>query len=260
MSYFSYEGRINRKQYFLRTLLLSFLLSVSFNLCVYGDLLHIQWMNSLGALFVVLFSVLMYFNMIKRLHDFGKTGKWIIPRIIVDIGWVIFQNNALILFGLPYIALFFIKGNACNDEDNIQHRQNVQNDIFKNNINLLFSRNIVIAKIIGALFLLGTVIYNNTVYYIGREYYYQDAPIYDLMRIIITIFALWSAKEYYDKGLSLGVWVFLFIAILFNPVMVISFDIRTLEIIDVITAIVFIASIYLERNAKRQNEVTLHKA
>ena len=272
MSTFSFKGRINRIQYITRILVLSVLISLFLVLGRYGFyVFHIHWMNALTSILVLICIIVLYASMTKRLHDFGKSGKWIIPSIIVNTLSLVSENSAFQFFALPYLILLFIKGDPSSNIYGAPPHQFAKNDklvntlpepSIKNNesaniFSNLFSKNINIAKILGVLFLLGTVAYNNfyyNVYYLslesfigGRLHFHQEYPIYDLMRIIITVFAIWAAKEYYDKGVSLGVWTFLFIAILFNPIMVISFDISTLEIIDIITAVVFVASIYLER-------------
>ena len=74
-----------------------------------------------------------------------------------------------------------------------------------------------------------------------------EAGIYMILRIIVTIFSLWTAKDYYDKGLKFGVWAFSFIAILFNPLFIVSFEEEIWGIIDIATALAFIASMYFER-------------
>lgn len=77
-----------------------------------------------------------------------------------------------------------------------------------------------------------------------------EAGIYMILRIVITIFSLWSAKDYYDKGLRFGVWAFSFIAILFNPLFIVSFDKEMWRTIDIITALAFLVSIYFERRTQ----------
>ena len=272
MSIFSFKGRINRLQYITRILVLSVLMSLFLVLGRYGFyVFHVYAMRAISSILVLICIIVLYANMTKRLHDFGKTGKWIIPSIIVNMLSLVYESSAFQFLTLPYLILLFIKGDPSSNRYGAPPKQFVKNNelantslepSIKNNksaniLSNLLSKNINIAKILGALFLLGTVVYNNVYYnfyylslesYIsGRYYRSQEEPIYDLMRIIITVFAIWAAKEYYDKGVSLGVWTFLFIAILFNPLMIISFDISTLEIIDIITAVVFVASIYLER-------------
>ena len=78
-----------------------------------------------------------------------------------------------------------------------------------------------------------------------------EAGIYMLLRIVITIFSLWTAKDYYEKGLKFGVWAFSFIAILFNPLFIVSLEKETWVTIDIVTALAFLFSMYFERRKAR---------
>ena len=106
------------------------------------------------------------------------------------------------------------------------------------------SSEIEVAKIFGASILILIVILKELE---------PEAGIYMLLRIIVTIFSLWTAKDYYDKGLKFGVWAFSFIAILFNPLFIVSFEKETWGTIDIVTALAFLISMYFER---RKQEAT----
>ena len=100
---------------------------------------------------------------------------------------------------------------------------------------------IEMAKLIGVSFLALIVILKELE---------PEAGIYMLLRIVITIFSLWTAKDYYDKGFKFGVWAFSFISILFNPLFIVSFEKETWGIIDIVTALAFLVSMYFERRKK----------
>lgn len=104
---------------------------------------------------------------------------------------------------------------------------------------------IEMAKLIGAIILIMIVALNSVRYL--RYYLEPEEGIYMLLRIVITIFSLWTAKDYYEKGLKFGVWAFSFIAILFNPLFIVSFEKETWGTIDMFTALAFLVSMYFER-------------
>ena len=68
-----------------------------------------------------------------------------------------------------------------------------------------------------------------------------DYAYYEILRWLVTCFSVWSAVKIYNKNHQ-SVWILLFfaIAILFNPVIKISFDNDTWAVIDIATAILFV--------------------
>ena len=69
----------------------------------------------------------------------------------------------------------------------------------------------------------------------GLEY-----GFYQLLRFAITIFAAWSAVKVYNKNpQSFWMFVFVAIAILFNPIIKITFEREIWQVIDVITMLLF---------------------
>ena len=71
---------------------------------------------------------------------------------------------------------------------------------------------------------------------------YDGAPygFYQILRFVVTIFAAWSAVKVYNKNpQSFWLFVFVAIAILFNPIIKITFEREIWRVIDVITTMAF---------------------
>ena len=93
--YFSYEGRLNRKPYFLRWLGVLVLEVISF--IIWGIAVDVN--DRLALIFAILFivfwlacAVFMLFQSIKRLHDLDKSGWYLLIRlagVIPFIGFLI---------------------------------------------------------------------------------------------------------------------------------------------------------------------------
>lgn len=247
MSIFSFKGRINRLQYIIRLLVLSFLTAIFTRLSTYGYLRHIDWINMLGTLLVTVCVIAFYTNMVKRIHDLGKTGSWVIPNIIIGILGLIYENTAFILISLPYAALLFMKGNSDANEYGIPSQHKTNNNKFTDTLSLLFSKNINIAKIIVIVFLL-LIIQSYFAWYGGILGYLRldSDGIFTLLRIVVTIFSMWIAYDYKSKNIMLGVWLFGFLAILFNPIFEMHFSENTWITFDVWAVFVFSTSLYHE--------------
>ena len=111
----------------------------------------------------------------------------------------------------------------------------------KNNLNLikeLFKDNLMVGKFLSILFLLFIVIFSPF-----------PNGVYTLLRIVITLFASWSAFRYSLLHQNSGVWIFGFVAILFNPVITVHFTKDVWLHLDLLTAMIFIISFYFD--AKR---------
>lgn len=111
----------------------------------------------------------------------------------------------------------------------------------KNNLNLikeLFKDNLMVGKFLSILFLLFIVIFSPF-----------PNGVYTLLRIVITLFASWSAFRYSLLHQNSGVWIFGFVAILFNPVITVHFTRGVWLHLDLLTAMIFIISFYFD--AKR---------
>lgn len=63
---------------------------------------------------------------------------------------------------------------------------------------------------------------------------------YTFLRVVISIASLYICYELYDKKQDYW-WVFIGIAILFNPIWIVTFDKSTWQVIDIVVAIVFLA-------------------
>ena len=262
MSIFSFKGRISRLQYIIRIVVLSVLMAFFLVLCRYGFyVLHIYWMRALSSILVLLSIIVLYANMTKRFHDFGKTGKWIIPSIIVNILSLVYESSTFQFLTLPYLILFFMKGDPFTNRYGEPPQKFVTNDdlantlqdpTIKNNksaniLSLLFSKNINIAKIIAIVFLL-LIIQSSFAWYGGILGYLRldSDGIFTLLRIVVTIFSMWIAYDYKSKNIMLGVWLFGFLAILFNPIFEMHFSENTWITFDVWAVFVFSTSLYHE--------------
>ncbi len=67
---------------------------------------------------------------------------------------------------------------------------------------------------------------------------------YQFLRWIITITAGYTAYIYYDKQRNGWVWTFGIMAILFNPIIPFYFSRNTWQLIDFLSAVIFIISIF----------------
>lgn len=108
----------------------------------------------------------------------------------------------------------------------------------KNNLNLikeLFKDNLMVGKFLSILFLLFIVIFSPF-----------PNGVYTLLRIVITLFASWSAFRYSLLHQNSGVWIFGFVAILFNPVITVHFTKDVWLHLDLLTAMIFIISFYFD--------------
>ena len=82
----------------------------------------------------------------------------------------------------------------------------------------------------------------------GLEY-----GFYQLLRFAITIFAAWSAVKVYNKNpQSFWMFVFVAIAILFNPVIKITFEREIWQVIDSVTLGAFICYYGYSVTTKKQ--------
>ncbi len=92
-------------------------------------------------------------------------------------------------------------------------------------------------KIIAILFLLGAL---------GDNAY----GYYQVLRWVILIIGGYSAYSFYKLGNKSWPWIFGVIAILFNPIFLITFQRGTWQIIDVVVAIIFITSLFHKNERK----------
>ncbi len=74
---------------------------------------------------------------------------------------------------------------------------------------------------------------------------------YQLLRILITLSAGISTFEFYNKNNQPMMYLFLLIAILFNPLLPLHFNKSIWIIIDLITALIFLISIKLVNNKNK---------
>jgi len=106
--YFSYEGRLNRKPYFLRYLgviILSFIVGMIWGIALnVSDLLTILFTLPI-IVFWLAGVVFMLFQSIKRLHDLNKSGWYLLIRLASFIPFIGFF--IVLAFDL---YLFLVKG------------------------------------------------------------------------------------------------------------------------------------------------------
>jgi uncharacterized membrane protein YhaH (DUF805 family) len=82
-NYVQFHGRARRKEYWLFGL---FSAIISILLSVIGTLIHFKYLNSLYSLAVFLPTLAVT---IRRLHDIGRKGWWVLIGLIPLIGWII---------------------------------------------------------------------------------------------------------------------------------------------------------------------------
>lgn len=71
---------------------------------------------------------------------------------------------------------------------------------------------------------------------------------YQLLRLAVTGYAVWVAVCSWNANRQATMWVFIFIAVLYNPVFKISMERSTHEIVNYLT--VFVIAIELFKNRK----------
>ena len=99
---------------------------------------------------------------------------------------------------------------------------------------------IVILKIIAIIMLLGAL--TNSAY-----------SYYQILRWAICGITIYSAYLAYLKEKFTWVWIFVIIAVLFNPISVIYFSKSTWSILDVITAGIILVSIFMLKEEGENN-------
>jgi hypothetical protein len=76
---------------------------------------------------------------------------------------------------------------------------------------------------------------------------------FTLLRFVVcAVTAYITYKVYQEKKESLWVWVFGFIAVLFNPFILVTFQRSTWSIIDLIVGIFLVASLFLVKINKKK--------
>ena len=84
--YLDFEGRVTRKQFWM-FVLINFI--IAFLIGFVGQLLlddSGSWLSNLYSLAVLLPSIAIA---IRRLHDIGKSGWWLLLGLIPVVGWII---------------------------------------------------------------------------------------------------------------------------------------------------------------------------
>ena len=260
--YLTFDGRLNRKKYSIRNFFAAFI--SCFGILAMGYFFVAKmYVAYLFAILVTFFSSwFSYANMSKRLHDLGISGVFIIPFVILGLlGLVGYRNTFFTLIAVIFgIALLFIKGNAGKNKYGPDPLEEINNERksynptsasnaganTQNMISDFLSTNINIAKIISVFLLLSVFQlekFNNGLFDVFRL---NPNGLYTMLKILITSFSLWSVHNYVERKRRLGIWVFSFIAILFNPIIKISFTSDIWATIDFATALVFIISLYLD--------------
>ena len=85
-------------------------------------------------------------------------------------------------------------------------------------------------KIFTALFLLSAGLFG-----------FSSYALYTILRIWMFVFSLVSAYSYYKIKQKFHLYIFVFIAILFNPIIKISFNKNSWQVIDIIIGIFLLA-------------------
>jgi len=88
-------------------------------------------------------------------------------------------------------------------------------------------------------------------FYAAVEGFYSDG-MYTLLRIFVCAMSAVTAFKYYEKKQQAMTWLFLVIAVLFNPFIEIHFYRDTWEIIDAITGVIFAVVAYAALQEKKQ--------
>lgn len=87
--YFVFEGRTSRKQYWMFVL---FNLIVSIVIAIIGGIIHMKSIGNIYSLAVLIPSIAIG---VRRLHDIGRTGWWMLLCLVPIVGWIV-----LIIFAI----------------------------------------------------------------------------------------------------------------------------------------------------------------
>ena len=93
-------------------------------------------------------------------------------------------------------------------------------------------------KIVAILFLLGALANNPYGYY-------------QFLRWVILIIGTYSAYSAYKIGSKAWTWIFVTIAVLFNPIIPFALQRGTWQSIDIMVAIVFFISLFIKEDTKK---------
>lgn len=78
---------------------------------------------------------------------------------------------------------------------------------------------------------------------------------YTFLRIVVTGTAIYSAYFYYINKNIFWFWLFGLIAIIFNPLIPLYFDKTTWFVIDIITGIIFLVSVFILKEHKEKKSL-----
>ncbi len=76
---------------------------------------------------------------------------------------------------------------------------------------------------------------------------FDSEGAYTFLRIAVCGLALAASYRYYQSKSTILFWIFIVIAIIFNPIIEVHFDRKNWEAIDFITAVIFGVSAYIEK-------------
>lgn len=84
---------------------------------------------------------------------------------------------------------------------------------------------------------------------------FADLPYgyFQLLRLIVTGFSVWVAYALFSGGKKTFGWIFIAIAILYNPLFKIHMERETHQIFNALTAAVTIVEILIWKRSKAQN-------
>ena len=76
---------------------------------------------------------------------------------------------------------------------------------------------------------------------------------YQLLRIIVTVAAVWVAFSFYGKGKMVGVAAFAAIAVIFNPIAKIHMEREIHAVFNVLTALIFMVGLWAQSQGRRES-------
>lgn len=81
---------------------------------------------------------------------------------------------------------------------------------------------------------------------LGIAFFELPYGYYQFLRIVITTACVWIAVRFYSTGHVVGVIIFGFMAVLFNPIAKIHMERETHEVMNVATALLFAAAWFFQ--------------
>ena len=114
-------------------------------------------------------------------------------------------------------------------------------------VSKIFKENLFTAKLVAMCLLISDYLDSN------ESYNYDfGAGFFTVIKIVVFIFSLLTIYDYHKRREAFGVWLFGFIAVLYNPICDVEFVESRWVMVDIIAAVVFAISLLLDYRREKQ--------